>query len=135
MKNFGNGKIVAINDALLLLKNAETDTIYSPPSTITMLRVDSAGRMGYLIDENEGPAYFGGSYNAASRTYFFRITRHMQKVIMNGYTTSFDLYMYVNNPLSTSFSPARIILNGTQGALPGDHTNRFRLQVTYTVLN
>ncbi len=135
MKNFGNGKIVAINDALLLLKNYETDTTYKPPSNLTMLRVDSAGRMGYLIDENEGAAYFGGSYNATLRTYFFRITRHMQKVIMNEYTTSFDLYMYVTNPLSNTFSPTRIILNGSHGALHGDQENRLRLQVTYTVLN
>ncbi|MEI7500327.1 MAG: DUF4270 domain-containing protein [Bacteroidota bacterium] len=135
MKNFAQGKILAINDAILELKNLETDTIYSPPSSLSIIRQDSIGRIGYLIDESEGATYFGGTYNSTTRSYFFRLTQHMQKVIMDSYSDHFDLYLVANNPLQSLISPNRIILNGTNPLIPGGLTNRLKLKLTYTVLN
>ena len=135
MKNFGNGKVVAINDAILELRNFETDTTYSPPPTLTMIRQDSAGRIGYLIDEGEGTAYFGGTYNETTKSYFFRLTQHMQNILQNVYKSSFDLYIMVNSPIKSFVTPNRIILNGTKPLVPGDNPGRFQLKVTYTVLN
>ena len=135
MKNFGHGKIIAINDGILELKNQETDTIYSPPPSLSLVRQDSIGRIGYLIDENEGSAYFGGTYNETTRSYFFRLTRHMQKVLADAYSTHFDLYILVNNPVKNVITPNRIVLNGTNPLLPGYLSNRLKLKVTYTVLN
>ncbi|MEI7980205.1 MAG: DUF4270 domain-containing protein [Bacteroidota bacterium] len=135
MENFGNGKVVAINDALLMLKNLETDTTFSPPPTITMIRQDSVGRFGYLVDDLEGPTYFGGTYDQVKRTYFFRITQHMQKMMANYYKNHFDLYILVNNPLQTVINPNRVILNGTDPRLTGTLSDRLQLKVTYTVLN
>ena len=135
LKNFGKGKTVAINDAILELKNMESDTTYKPPPALIMIRQDSAGRIGYLVDNNEGSGYFGGTYDNTKRSYFFRLTQHMQNVLQNVYTTHFDLYILVNSTLVSAPSPNRIVLNGTKPLIPGDYGNRCRLKVTYTVLH
>jgi len=134
MKDFGKGHVVAINDALLMFSNMETDTTLAPPPQLTIFRQDSIGRISFLPDENEGQNYFGGTYNMSSRTYFFRITQHIQKVIQHSYSDSFDLYILVNNPIKTDMPPYRVMLNGTNPSLPGALTNRFRLKLIYTRL-
>ncbi len=135
MKNFGLGKVVAINEAILELKNLETDTTYSPPPSLIMIRQDSVGRIGYMVDENEGSSYFGGTYNETTRSYYFRLTQHMQKVLLNSYSNHFDIYIVVNNPIRSTMTPNRIVLGGPNPLTPGDNSNRLRLKVTYTVLN
>lgn len=135
IKDLGKGKIIAVNDAILQLKNMETDTTYAPPPALTMIRQDSAGRIGYLIDENEGSAYFGGTYDSKTRSYFFRLTQHIQKVVQNAYSNHFDLYIMVNTPVKSFITPNRIMLNGTKPLVPGDNGNRFQMKITYTVLN
>ena len=135
MDQFAKGKVVAINDALLMIKNFETDTTFAPPPTITMIRQDSIGRMGYVVDDTEGTEYFGGYYDQTKRTYFFRITQHMQKIMEHYYSNHFDLYILVNYPLSSVINPGRVVFTGTRPTLPGTEEDRFRLKVTYTVLN
>ncbi len=135
MKDFAQGKIVAVNDAVLQFRNDETDTTYSPPPTLLMVRQDSVGRIGYLVDDNEGSAYFGGSYNKTSKSYSFRLTQHMQNILQKAYSNHFDLYIMVNSPLTSSVTPNRVVLTGTQGQLPGKESSRFQLKMTYTVLN
>ena len=135
IKNLGKGKVIAINDAILQLKNMENDTVLSPPPSLIMVRQDSVGRVGYLIDDNEGSAYFGGTYDADTRSYFFRLTQHLQKVVQNAYSNHFDLYIMVNSPVTSLATPNRIMLYGTAPQVPGDNTNRFHLKMTYTVLN
>jgi hypothetical protein len=135
MKDFSKGKIIAINDALLELTNLGTDTTFVPPSPLSLVRQDSIGRIGYLVDESEGAAYFGGSYNKTTRSYYFRLTQHMQKVVQDAYSEHFDLYILANNPLQSLFSPNRIVLNGTSPLIPGGLSNRMKLKMTYTVLN
>ncbi len=135
MKNFSKGKVVAINDAVLLLQKADADTTFAPPPILTMVRQDSIGRIGYLVDENEGTTYFGGTYDGTKHSYFFRITQHLQNVLQNSYANKFDLYIMVNTPVTSAFTPNRIILNGTSSMVPGNDNNRFHLKMTYTILN
>jgi len=134
MKDFGKGHLIAVNDALLMFNNLETDTTYAPPPTLTMIRQDSIGRISFLADENEGTSYFGGIYNRTDRSYYFRITQHIQKVIQHSYSNSFDLYLLVNNPTQRDMLPYRIMLEGTKPGIPGSLTNRFRLKMVYTRL-
>ena len=134
MKDFGKGHLIAVNDAILMFNNKETDTTYAPPPTLTMIRQDSIGRISFLPDENEGTGYFGGIYNRTDRSYYFRITQHIQKVIQHSYSNSFDLYILVNNPTQRDMPPYRIMLEGTKPYIPGSLTNRFRLKMVYTRL-
>jgi len=133
MKNLGKANTIAINDAVLMFKNPDADTTLAPPGTLNLVRQDSIGRIAFLSDENEGTSYFGGTYNSSTRTYFFRITQHIQKVILGSYTNSFDLYILVNNPTKKELIPDRVMLNGTQ-IIPGADDDRFRLKLTYTKL-
>ncbi|MDP1621000.1 MAG: DUF4270 domain-containing protein [Bacteroidales bacterium] len=135
LKDFGKGKNIAINEAILQLKNLDPDTTLAPPPSLIMIRQDSAGRVGYLVDDNEGAAYFGGTYDQKKRSYFFRLTQHMQKVLLNAYTTKFDLYLMVNSPITSAASPNRVMLHGTKPLMPGDNSSHFQLKMTYTVLN
>ncbi len=132
---FGKGKAIVINDAILELKNYETDTIYSPPPTLMLIRQDSAGRIGYLIDQSEGTSYFGGTYNETTKSYYFRLTQHMQNILQKVYKSSFDLYIMVNSPIISFATPNRVILNGTKPLVPGDNSGRFQLKITYTAFN
>ncbi|MEI7662365.1 MAG: DUF4270 domain-containing protein [Bacteroidota bacterium] len=135
MKNFGRGKKIAINEAILELKNSETDTTFAPPPTISMLRQDSVGRIAYMVDYSEGSGYFGGIYNKTTRSYYFRLTQYMQKVLQNAYTNHYDLYILVDNPITSIPTPNRILINGTNPLDPRDLSNRLRLKVTYTILH
>ncbi len=132
MKNLGKGKKIAINEAMLEITNAQSDTTFAPPTSLLLLRQDSVGRIANMIDLNEGTGYFGGTYNPTARTYRFRITQHMQKIIQNAYSTHFDVYLVVDNPIASILSPNRIMLNGTDKQFG---TSRFRLKVTYTILH
>ncbi|HNY02951.1 MAG TPA: DUF4270 domain-containing protein [Bacteroidales bacterium] len=133
LKNFAKGQNIAINDAVLRLKNVESDTNMPPPS-LYLYRQDSIGRVGYLVDEGEGSSYFGGTYDADSRTYFFRLTQHFQKVLTNGYPYHYDLYLMVNTPVNANVTPNRIMLFGTrpEGATGND---KVKLTMTYTIQN
>ena len=129
-------KIIAINDAVLQIKNVENDTTLSPPPAITIVRQDSVGRIGYLVDENEGTAYFGGTYDETNHSYAFRLTQHLQNVLQNAYKSHYELYMMVNTPVTSVASPNRVELFGTDPLDPGSGgSNRMQLKITYTILN
>lgn len=134
IQNFAKGKKIAINDALLLLSNPSNDTTLKPPPNLVLLR-DSAGYIGSVIDENEGAGYFGGIYNSTSRSYYFRLTRHIQKLIDGYYTKNRELYIQVNDPTKNVIYPNRVMINGYNPSIPGSGQERFKLQITYTVLN
>ncbi|MCX6245962.1 MAG: DUF4270 domain-containing protein [Bacteroidetes bacterium] len=131
---FGNSGKVAINSAILTIKNAQTDTTFAPPPSLTLVAVDTAGHVGFLIDENEGTSYFGGAYNPYSRTYIFRITRHMQAII-DGKGTNYDLFLMANDPSVNILVPNRITITGTNPTLPGLSSDRIKLEVIYTKLH
>ena len=132
--NFAKNRKIAINDALLMFDNASTDTTLRPPPTIILIR-DSSGYMGSVIDEAEGSSYFGGMYNKTTGSYYFRLTRHIQKLIDGYYSKNRELYIQVNDPTSSSLLMNRVTINGYNPLSPGAYLSRFRLQITYTLLN
>lgn len=133
LDNFGKAGKIAINSAILTIKNAETDTTLAPPIALNLLTVDTAGSVSSVIDANEGTSYFGGSYDAASRTYIFRITRHMQQII-DGKTKNYDFYLMANNPSANVLVQNRITITGPSPQLTGLSSDRIRLHVVYTKL-
>jgi hypothetical protein len=116
------------------MKNTESDTTFSPPPNLTIMREDSVGRVGYLVDESEGTSYFGGTYDESNRSYSFRLTRHLQNIVQKAYTNHFDLYMMLNSPLASVGTPNRVSLYGTKPQA-GDDSNKMKLKITYTILN
>ncbi len=137
IRNFGLGKKVAINDALLLFQNEDPDKKNKliPPPKLTLIRQDTGNLIGLLIDQNEGSTYFGGIYDSLNQTYYFRITRYIQRMIDGYYPRNYDLRILVNNPLNTVLYPNRVVLRGTAPSMPGASGSRFRLKISYTKLN
>jgi hypothetical protein len=133
LKDFNNLGHLAINNAILVFKNMETDTTYPPPVKLQLYNVDSLGRLGIIMDSDEGENYFDGNYDKSSRTYKFRITRQIQNILA-GKIKNFDMYIMVNNPVSNELIPGRVILNGTQPLPPASYSDRIQLQITYTKL-
>ncbi|NQV02276.1 MAG: DUF4270 domain-containing protein, partial [Bacteroidia bacterium] len=90
---------IAINSAVLTFKNPETDTTWAPPPQLAMYKVDTAGKLGVVLDELDGIDYFGGTYNKDDRAYWFRLTRHIQRLLINDTLENYDLYVFATNPL------------------------------------
>ncbi len=134
IKNFEKGHPIAIHNALLIVKDYETDTTLQPPQLLTIIKRDSVGNISNLIDYDEGAGYYGGTYDKTKRTYSFRITRHLQQVIL-GVTKNYDLFLMVNDPTVNVLTPNRVILNGTRPLLPVVSSDRIQLQIIYTRLN
>ena len=131
IKDFDKSQKIAINNAILVLKNLETDTTLAPPASLTLVQADSAGTISFLLDYNEGTTYFGGTYNTSDRSYHFRITRHIQQIIQ-GKTKNNDLYLMVNDPSSKVLKPRRMMGIGTQPQVPAISSDRLQLQLFYT---
>jgi hypothetical protein len=131
LANFAKSGPVAVNSALLVLKNITTDTTLAPPPSIELMKIDSVGYTSFLIDENEGPEYFGGIYNATARTYSFRMTRYVQS-ILQGKQKNLDLYIMVNNPIKSLLNTNRVVMNGTSPLLPALPADRLQFQLIYT---
>jgi hypothetical protein len=125
----------AINQALLIMKNEGTDTAaYPPPPELSLYRTDSAGRLGYIIDDKEGAAYFDGAYDEGSNGYLFRLSRHIQQLLINDTLTNYDLTMYASDPLENTFSIRRVVLDGTSPYQSSDYQDKMRLKIIYTKL-
>jgi hypothetical protein len=129
IKNFSSN--LAINNASLVLKNFETDTTLAPPAQLILVQEDSVGKLHSLIDQGEGSAYYGGTYNASNRSYSFRLTRYIQEIIQ-GKIKNTNLYLMVNNPSSNVLLPQRMTGIGTHPDMPGYDRYRFQLQLTIT---
>jgi hypothetical protein len=133
IKDYVKSQKIAISNAVLILKNSATDTALAPPPKLTIVQLDSVGEMYFLVDYTEGPIYYGGSYLASEKSYRFRITRHLQQVLLDN-TPNNDLYLLVNNPTSSTLVPNRILGTGTEPQQPGISADRFQLQIIYTKL-
>lgn len=123
---------IAINNAVLTMKSPETDTTFQPPPQLAMFKVDSAGKIGAIIDETEGTNYFGGTYNKGDKSYWFRITRHIQRLLVNDTLENYDLYIFASNPLAKSQTPNRVILYGTDPYFSPSEASNLKLRITYT---
>jgi hypothetical protein len=128
-----SGKI-AVNSAMLTIKNSETDTTLAPPVTLTLLTIDSLGNLSFLPDESEGAGYAGGSYHYETRTYFFRISRYIQQVL-DGKIKNEYMYLQANDPTAAVLVTNRVMLTGTKPQLPVISTDRINLKVIYTKLH
>lgn len=123
---------IAINSAVLTFKNPNRDTSWQPPPQLTMFKVDTAGKLGVLIDEVEGENYFGGAYNKDDREYWFRLTRHIQRLLIVDTLQNYDLYLYASSPLARSPFTNRVVLNGTEPFFSPSPEDNLKLRITYT---
>ena len=76
-------------------------------------------------------SHFGGTYDAANKTYSFNIARYVHELLYEGRSND-GLYLIVPNNLLTSgsvVSANRVVLGG-----PGHSTLGMKLNIIYTEL-
>lgn len=126
-----NNRKVAINEARLIISNADKGGKYSPPDKLILYEEDNNNDIHFLTEQYQGDDYFGGTYNSTSGEYFFRITRYIQDITDGNRHTDRHLTLIASSPSVRGY---RLIFNGTQPIEPNRYNQRLRLRVIYTKL-
>jgi len=122
LKKWAIDQKIAINEAQLIMTNADINSQFNPPARLTLRTIVSDSTQSILVDENEGSTYFDGTYNA-SKGYRFRISRYIQQLFIPS-TDDKGLYMFAPG---SSYIGNRLILNGTD-----TESGKMKLVITYT---
>jgi hypothetical protein len=122
LKKWAADQKIAINDAQLIMSNADLTSKFDAPTQLTLRGIISDTTQSILVDENEGIAYFDGLYND-SKGYRFRVSRYIQQFLIPA-TEDKGLYLFVPG---ASYYGNRLILNGTASA-----SGKMKLAITYT---
>lgn len=120
---------ILINEAKLILPAVpDIDTaIFTAPSRLVLVGFNEDNTTFILPDNYEGESYFGGSYDAHSKTVTFRISEYVGQLVLN---------KRANNGLSlgiegASYNAYRWVINGPEAT----EGSRLRLDVTYSIVN
>ncbi len=120
---------VAINEAKLIFKIYNDGTDLEAPPQLGLAMIDEEGDYIPLPDANEAAGYYGGYLNDAKTEYYFRISRHVQRVL-TGQSPNYPLALLITG---SSFRSNRLILNGTNPVMDPDM--KMVLNVIYTKVN
>ena len=122
----------------MIVAESQSDSQYTAPSPITLLRIDDAG-IGQTLDD-ASTSVFGGYLQADTlngtivNRYHFNISLYMQKLLEGIYNNN-GLYLCITNPNNTygspNSTPARTVLTNSPAT---DKIHRTYLTVTYTKL-
>lgn len=126
LKKWASNKKIAINDAQLIMTNADVSAPYAAPANLAIRVLYKDGKVNYIVDETEGANYFDGNYNS-SKGYRFRISRYVQQLLIPQ-TDNSGLYLFVP---AASLIANRLILNGTNKQLSG----HIKLAIKYTLVS
>ncbi|MDR2980181.1 MAG: DUF4270 domain-containing protein [Bacteroidales bacterium] len=124
-------KDIVINRAELVFYNVSPDEEFflSPEALSLTTRKD--GQNAYILDDpnyssSNTSTYFGGTYDKDKQEYRFRITRHIQYLILND-TKDPGLYVTTRG---NGIRGNRLIFKGTEPAM--ENEKRLRLEIYYT---
>lgn len=114
-----------INEARLIVNLAEEyDEDQVPASTSLILFKNTAeGGFDFIPDQLQGEVYFNGKYNEADNSYFFRLSMHLQGLLLG--EDDYGLGMFPN---AKSIKATEMKIFG----LDPSNTRRLQLQLTYT---
>jgi len=126
-KEFFEGKKLVLNKAELIIpvESDASQSNYSLPDKLTLVRLNETGQIAYLIDQFEGESHFRGVYDATNNQYSFTITRHLQNILLNN-IKDYGLYLMVSG---SSINAGRVLLRG-----PKRSDKSLKLKITYTKL-
>lgn len=130
------GNKIAVNKAELILTAAEDlmITSFDAPNEIgAQIRFDRDSVL-FIPDITYGETFFGGVLDTTDgvNEYKFRITRYLQEVLDGDLEGEDGLYFY-SVPEYNVYS--RVLLIGSDPALPTPYSKRARLEITYTVVD
>jgi Domain of unknown function (DUF4270) len=129
MKSWMADKKILVNEAKLILPAQEIGQGYSNPPNLSLLQFTESGGLTFLLDAYEEGSFIGGSYDSTNSTYNFRITRHIQGLMMDSWG-DYGLSLYIPSSASSAYAT---ILNGPKSldaVLP-----KMRLEIRYTEIS
>ena len=129
-KSWRNLVNVAVNEAKLTFPGGNFAQFYEAPAQLVLVQRLQDGSYELLPDYNDGVSYFGGTYEAESNRYVFRITKYIQSIISDSTTVNYGLYLLVN---AGSINPESFIFNGFKPNV--DTADRMKLEILYTDLD
>jgi len=120
---------ILINEAKLILPAPPgiDSVLFKAPSRLVLIGFNADNTTYILPDNYEGENYFGGSYNAASKSVTFRISEYVEQLILNK-RENYGLSLGIEG---ASYNAYRWIINGPEA----DQGSRMRLDVTYSIVN
>ena len=122
--DWANTNQKVINEAKLIINiSQEYDEDYIPSTSLILFKNTEDGSFDFVPDQLEGENYFGGAYNEASNSYFFRISMHLQDLLAGEKDLGLGLF-----PTAKSIKATEMELFGTNLSEP----RRMQLQVIYT---
>ncbi|MCL2040603.1 MAG: DUF4270 domain-containing protein [Bacteroidales bacterium] len=123
-----NGNKFVINEAKLFLNNAEPYDKNLPPSPqLTTYTVDATGKIIMTPDSELGATYMGGAFNSGKNRYEMRITRYLQKRILDPSMDNDNLYISISG---ASFVANRVVLYGNNPDDEKDMKAKVRILMT-----
>jgi hypothetical protein len=126
---YANGSI-AVNEARLFLSGAETEPVLTPATQLVLVK-KTEDSYDYLTDQTIGATYFGGTYDEDNNGYWFRITQTVQD-LMRSTDTDYGFELYISGG---AINAQRVLLYGTDPAVPDTVDKKMKLVITYTKLN
>lgn len=120
----------ALNEVKLIFTGYEQDPYLEAPAALFLVKRNSDGTQEILEDQYQGASYFGGEYKSSTNEYVFRITNHIQNLLIDTSQVDNGLFVYANG---SSLNPKRFIFNGNQPV--NDTLSPFRMEIIYTDLN
>lgn len=120
---------VVIHRAELIITNVDPEEIYlTPPSNLTLQGIGkSDNSIRFLPDDDyyTSASYYGGTYNASTREYRFRITKYVQQLVLQQGDWSNSINLIVRG---SAVRPHRLVFDGTNSSSP----SRLRLEIAYS---
>lgn len=120
---------IIINEAKLILPAPpDIDTAYfTAPAKLVLIGFKEDGTTYILPDNYEGDSYFGGSYNALTKTVSFRISEYIERVIL-GKDPDLGISLGIDG---AAYNAQRWVVNGPEAT----EDKRMRLDITYSIVN
>jgi hypothetical protein len=123
-----NQENIALNEARLIIPNADNGGAFIPPSELVIFNNSPDGTNTVVIDQFEGAEYFGGIYDESAGNVWFRLTQQLQQVL-SGDTISPRFYLAISG---ASILPYRMVCKGSS---PPDGSQGLKLELIFSKLN
>lgn len=133
LMNWADSGAIGINKAELVIKADTSNPValcdtFPPPTALIIFGIEDDGITTFPVpDAFEGSSYFGGTFNHATQSYTFNITRYVQQ-ILDGKRKNNGIYIVASNGVLYA---NRVILGG--GA--SSSGRQMKLNITYTKLH
>jgi hypothetical protein len=131
IKNYYANGNIAVNEARFFMSCSEPEPMLDVAKLLIMVKKNADGSFDYLEDQLNGEGFFGGYYDKNSHGYWFRITSTIQD-LMQSTDTDYGFEIYLSGG---AVNAERVLLYGTDPALPDSVEGRMKLVITYTTLN